>query len=75
MANEGPSPANRAAGFAVRMLAGLLQPTWGVVMIVLGIMAGAGWWVATGVVVLAIGVVLMAGSSLITPFLGGRPLS
>jgi hypothetical protein len=34
-----------------------------------------GWWIATGVVILAIGVVLFAGSSLVTPFLGGRSLS
>jgi uncharacterized membrane protein YgdD (TMEM256/DUF423 family) len=34
-----------------------------------------GWWVATGVAVLAIGVVLFAGSSLVSPFLGGRRFS
>jgi hypothetical protein len=41
-------------------------------MIVLGVASGIGWWIATGLVVLAIGVVLFAGSSLVTPFLGGR---
>ncbi len=41
-------------------------------MIVLGVTWGMGWWIATGLVVLAIGVVLFAGSSLVTPFLGGR---
>jgi hypothetical protein len=32
-------------------------------------------WIATGVVVLAIGVILFAGSSLVTPYLGGRRFS
>ena len=33
-------------------------------------MRGEGWWIATGVVVFAIGAVLFAGSSLITALLG-----
>jgi hypothetical protein len=34
-----------------------------------------GWWVATGMAVLAIGVVFFAGSSLVSPFHGGRRFS
>jgi len=75
MANEGSSPLNRTVSFVVRLLVGLLLPGWGVALIIMGFAAGMGWWIATGVVILAIGVVLFAGSSLITPFLGGRPLS
>jgi hypothetical protein len=42
-------------------------------MIVLGARSADGWWIATGVVVLAIGCIVLAGSSPITPFLpGGR---
>jgi hypothetical protein len=42
-------------------------------MIVIGARSAAGWWIGTGVVVLVIGVIFFAGSSLITPFLpGGR---
>jgi hypothetical protein len=42
-------------------------------MMVLGSALGSRWWIATGSVVLLIGVILFAGSSLITPFLpGGR---
>jgi len=33
------------------------------------------WWIATGLVVLAIGVVFLAGSPFITPYLDGRRLS
>jgi hypothetical protein len=38
-------------------------------------MWGMFWWIATGVVVLAIGVVFFASSSLVTPYLDGRRLS
>jgi hypothetical protein len=41
-------------------------------MIALGVKWGMGWWIVTGVTMLAIGVVFFAGSSLISPFLGGR---
>jgi len=75
MANEGSSPLNRTVSFAVRLLVGLLLPGWGVALIIMGLAAGMGWWIATGVVILVIGVVLFAGSSLVTPFLGGRPLA
>jgi hypothetical protein len=44
-------------------------------MIGLSIIWGMFWWIATGIVVLAIGVVLFAGSSLVTPYLGGRRFS
>jgi hypothetical protein len=75
MANEGSSPLNRTVSFVVRLLVGLLLPGWGLALIIMGLAAGMGWWIATGVVILAIGVVLFAGSSLVTPFLGGRSLS
>jgi hypothetical protein len=41
-------------------------------MIVMGFMWGMFRWIATGVVVLAIGVIFFAGGSLVTPFLSGR---
>jgi hypothetical protein len=72
MANEGSSPLNRTISFVLRPLVGLLLPIWGLVIIILGVIAGMGWWIATGTVVLAIGIVRLAGSSLVTPFLGGR---
>jgi hypothetical protein len=72
MANEGSSKAERIASFIIRLVVSLLLPVWGLIMIVLGVTWGMGWWIATGLVVLAIGVVLFAGSSLATPFLGDR---
>jgi hypothetical protein len=75
MANEGSSPVERSVSFVLRLVVSLLLPGWGLAMIVMGLLAGMFWWIATGLVVLAIGVVFFAGSSLITPFLGGRPLS
>jgi hypothetical protein len=73
MANEGGSLGQRAFSFVARLLVSLVLPAWGVAMIALGAHAVNGWWIATGVVVFAIGVVFFAGSSLVTPFLpGGR---
>jgi hypothetical protein len=75
MANEGSSPIERTVSFVLRLAVSLLLPGWGLAMIVMGFMWGMFWWIATGVVVFAIGVVFFAGSSLVTPYLGGRPLS
>jgi hypothetical protein len=75
MANEGSSASERTIGFLMRLLVSLVLPAWGLAMIVIGAMRGSGWWVATGVAVLAIGVVFFAGSSLVSPFLGGRRFS
>lgn len=75
MANEGSSPIEKAVSFVLRLLVSLLLPGWGLAMIVMGALSGMLWWIATGVVVLAIGVVFFAGSSLVTPYLGGRRLS
>ncbi len=75
MANEGSSQAERAVSFVMRLIVSLLLPGWGVVMIILGLTDGSTWWVITGLTVLAIGVVLFAGSSLVSPYLGGRRFS
>jgi hypothetical protein len=75
MANEGSSAIERTVSFVLRLLVSLLLPGWGLEMIVMGAMWGMFWWIATGLVVLAIGVVFFAGSSLITPYLGGRRFS
>jgi hypothetical protein len=75
MADEGSSPIEKAFSFAMRLMISLLLPGWGLAMIVLGLMWGMFWWIATGLVVLAIGIVFFAGSSLITPYLGGRRFS
>ncbi|MGH8013787.1 MAG: hypothetical protein ACREQ4_14945 [Candidatus Binataceae bacterium] len=72
MANEGSGTVQITVSRVVRFLVALLLPTWGIIMIVLGVMNGMGWWIATGAVVFIIGVILFGGSSLVSPFLGGR---
>jgi hypothetical protein len=71
MANEGSSPIERSVNFVLRLIVSLLLPGWGLAMVVMGFMWGMFWWIGTGLVVLAIGVIFYAGSSLITPYLGG----
>lgn len=75
MANEGSSAPERAISFVMRLAVSLVLPVWGLAMIAIGLADRNGWWMATGVVVLAIGVVFFAGSSLVSPFLGGRHFS
>jgi len=75
MANEGFSPIERGVSFVLRLVVSLLLPLWGLVMIVLGVKWAMGWWIVTGVAVLAIGVVFFAGSSIVSPLLGGRRFS
>jgi len=75
MANEGSSPFEKTFSFVMRLIVSLLLPGWGLAMIILGLMWGMFWWIATGLVVFAIGIVFLAGSPLITPYLGGRRLS
>ena len=75
MANEGSSPIEKTFSFVMRLIVSLLLPGWGLAMILLGLMWGMFWWIAAGLVVLVIGVVFLAGSPLVTPYLGGRHLS
>jgi hypothetical protein len=44
------------ASFIIRLVVSLLLPAWGLMMIVLGVTWGMGWWIATGLVAPAIGV-------------------
>ncbi len=71
MVNEGGSFAQRTFSFVMGLLVSLVLPVWGLAMIGLGARSADGWWIATGIVVLAIGCIFFAGSSLITPFLLG----
>jgi hypothetical protein len=75
MAEEGSSTAERTVSFVTRMLVCLVLPLWGLAMIGAGIANSNGWWIATGAVVLAIGMVFFAGSSLVSSLPGGRRLS
>ena len=48
MANEESSRVERMASFIIRLVVSLLLPVWGLIMIVLGVTWGIGWWIATG---------------------------
>jgi uncharacterized membrane protein YgdD (TMEM256/DUF423 family) len=75
MAEEGSSTAKRAVSIVIRALVFLMLPLWGLAMIGVGIADSNAWWIATGGVVVAIGVVLFAGSSLVSPLLSARRLT
>jgi len=72
MANERASTSEAAIGMVMRLLLSLALPVWGLATIGVGVADGNGWWTATGAVVLAIGVLLFAVSSLVSPVIGGR---
>jgi hypothetical protein len=73
MANEAGTSAQRGVNFLMRLLVSLILPVWGLAMLILGIRWSDGWWIAAGAVVLVIGIVLSAGSSLFNCFIpGGR---
>lgn len=56
----------------MRLLVSLVLPVWGITMIVLGIMHGAGWWIGTGVAVGLVGAVMFVGSPVIDLITGRR---
>lgn len=58
----------------MRLVVALIMPVWGVVMLAIGLRAGAGWWIATGAGVVAISAVLFRGSSLMSAFPGSAAL-
>ena len=63
----------RALSFVLRLVISLILPAWGVIMLALGLRWGAEWWIATGAVVVAIGVIFLGGSPLVTSLSpGGR---
>jgi hypothetical protein len=72
MANERPSTSERAIGLVMRLLLSLVLPVWGLATIGAGVADGNHWWIATGAVVLTIGVLLFAVSSLVSPLIAGR---
>ncbi len=73
MANQGGSLTDRSVSFVLRLLVSLILPAWGLAMLAIGIVWGMGWWIATGVAVIVVSIILFCGSSLVTSFLpGGR---
>lgn len=54
-----------ALSMFLRLVVSLVLPLWALAMLVVGIAYGAGWWIACGIVVGAIGVVMLAGNPLV----------
>src|SRR5438046_5750408 len=72
MVSQGGSLGRCALSFVMQLLVSPVLPAWGLAMIVLGARSAAGWWIAAGIGVLAIGAIFLAGSSLITLFFTRR---
>ncbi|GEM_PF-7069539 len=58
-----------AVNVAIRLLASLAIPAWGLVTLGIGVSGKSPWWIATGVVTTIIGAVMLIGSPLMRRFL------
>ena len=54
--------AERAVSALIRLGVSAILPVWALLMIVLGLEYRSPWWLGTGLVVAAIGVLFLAGS-------------
>jgi hypothetical protein len=54
--------AERAVSALIRLGVSAILPVWALLMIVLGVEYRSPWWLGTGLVVAAIGVLFLAGS-------------
>ncbi len=61
--------AERAVSVLARLVISLVMPLWALAMVILGVEYRSGWWLGTGVVVGAIGLLLFCGSPLIERYL------
>ncbi len=57
--------AERAVSVLARLVISLVMPLWALAMVILGVEYRSAWWLGTGVVVGAIGLLLFCGSPLI----------
>lgn len=61
--------AEHAMSLLARLVVSLILPLWGIAMLAMGVYWRSGWWLGTGVVVGAIGLLMFVGSSLLDPLL------
>jgi hypothetical protein len=61
--------AERAVSVLARLVISLVMPLWALAMVILGVEYRSPWWLGTGVVVGAIGLLLFCGSPLIERYL------
>jgi hypothetical protein len=64
--------AEKTVSILMRLGTSALLPLWGLIMIVLGVEFRSLWWLGTGLVVGAIGVLFLAGSPLADLFMKDR---
>jgi hypothetical protein len=61
--------AEQAVSILARLAISLVMPLWALAMVILGVEYRSAWWLGTGVVVGAIGLLLFCGSPLIERYL------
>jgi len=64
--------AERTISTLARLGISLVLPTWALIMLLLGIYRGSLWWIATGLAVGAVGLVMFVGSPLLDRILRDR---
>ncbi len=64
--------AEHAVSVLARLVISLVMPLWALAMVILGVEYRSAWWLGTGIVVGAIGLLLFCGSPLIERYLQDR---
>ncbi len=64
--------AEQAVSLLMRLFTSALLPIWGLALIIVGALYGSGWWIACGVVIGAVGLLMFVGSPLVDPFFSDR---
>jgi hypothetical protein len=54
----------RAISLLMRVIVAAVLPLWALAMIAVGVGHGSAWWIIAGLVVAAVGVLMLAGSPL-----------
>lgn len=68
-------PAERAeyaVSLLMRLFTSALLPIWALAMLIVGFSDGSVWWIACGLVVGAVGLLMFVGSPLLDPFFSER---
>lgn len=63
-ATPGSDEARDRAGFPMKTVIAIILPLWALAMIVVGAERGAVWWILVGIVIGAIGLMMLPGSPL-----------
>jgi hypothetical protein len=63
MAGE-PNRLQESSSWIVRLLVSLILPAWGIALVIIGLMHGSAWWVASGIAIGIAGVITFVGGPL-----------